>query len=125
MNTFISKDIWSDFTADPEFPGFSFRDTDESNTNCVTALLERWEAGTVEDAHHHPHDDMSIIVTGEIAIQFHLRVDGELVNDGEPMILKAGQTGYIKANRIHSVVYTTDCDMVYIQNKTFGFETDK
>ncbi len=125
MSDFISKNIWSDFTKDPEMPGFSFRDTDEKNENCVTALLERWDAGTYEAPHHHPNDDMSIIVKGEIAIQFYIKQDGELVKEGEEVILSAGQTGYIQANRIHSVLYKTDCDMVYIQDRVFGFESDE
>ena len=59
--------VWDNHIVDPEAPaGFTFRETYPENPNGVTVLLEQWDAGSFEDAHHHPHDDMSVMVEGEM-----------------------------------------------------------
>ena len=50
-----------------------------------------------------------------------------LVKDGDPVTLAASDqleypsTGYIKAERVHSVKYVEDCRLVYLHNGDFGF----
>lgn len=119
--------VWQNLMTDPEAPaGFKFREAhSEQNPTGVTTLLETWEAGSYEDAHHHPHDDMTVMIEGVMEIQFHLRnAQGELEKDGEPLVLRAGDTGYIAANRVHSVKYVEYCKMVYVQDLDFGFIED-
>ena len=116
--------VWQNLMIDPEAPaGFKFREAhSEQNPTGMTTLLETWEPGVIEDAHHHPHDDMTVMLEGVMEIQFHTRNElGELINDGMPLILKAGETGYIAANRVHSVKYVEFCRMVYVQDLDFGF----
>lgn len=116
--------VWQNLMIDPEAPaGFKFREAhSEQNPTGVTTLLETWEAGSFEDPHHHPHDDMTVMIEGVMEIQFHVRnAQGELEKDGEPVVLHAGETGYIAANRVHSVKYVEYCKMVYVQDLDFGF----
>ena len=118
--------VWDNHIVDPEAPaGFTFRETYPENPNGVTVLLEQWDAGSFEDAHHHPHDDMSVMVEGEMVVQFYTKNEnGELIKDGEEVTFSKGTTGYIDANRIHSVKYTENCKMVYVQDLDFGFISD-
>jgi quercetin dioxygenase-like cupin family protein len=62
-------------------------------------MLEKWKKGSSEPPHSHPGDDCTIVMQGTMRIQFF--ADGK--PDGEPVTLTAGQTGYISANRVHSV----------------------
>ena len=88
----------------------------------VDCFLEKWEANTSEPAHSHPGDDSTTVVEGEMVIQFYTKQkDGSLLKDGQPITLKAGQTGMIKANRIHDVRYTKKCKLIYVHNTTFAF----
>lgn len=118
--------IWDNFLTDDEAPaGFKYRDTFPENKNGVTVLLETWVAGTVEDPHHHPHDDMTVMVEGKMHLIFYTRENGKLIKDGEELTLNQGDTGYIAANRIHSATYIDNCKVVYVQDKEFGFIEDK
>ena len=85
-------------------------------------MLEKWQAGSEEPPHSHPGDDMTVVVEGEMSIQFFIPEDGRLVADGSPVVLTKGDTGYIKAGRIHDAKYLQDCKLVYVHDKAFGFE---
>ena len=54
-------------------------------------------------------------------IQYFTKKDGKLEKKGSPVTLKAGQTGYIKANEIHDATYTKDCKLAYVHSGGFGF----
>jgi hypothetical protein len=69
---------------------------------------------------------MTIVVEGKMTIQFFKRdADGKLARDGKPVTLKAGQTGYIAANRIHDAKYVEKCKLVYVHSGGFGFDAQK
>ena len=86
-------------------------------------MLEQWKAGTEEPPHSHPGDDMTVVIEGKMSIQFFIKdKSGKLVKDGQPIILNAGQTGYISANRIHDAKYLEECKLVYVHSGGFGFD---
>jgi quercetin dioxygenase-like cupin family protein len=87
-------------------------------------MLERWEAGSAEPPHSHPGDDMTVVVDGKMAVQFFVRQDGQLVPDGDPLVLGRGDTGYIRAGRIHDASYIEDCKLVYVHDRAFGFTAE-
>lgn len=117
--------IWNDHVAVPGTPdGFTVRTTLPSNPNGVEAMLEQWEAGTAEPPHSHPGDDMTVVVEGRMAIQFYLRAAGGLVPDGEPVVLRQGETGYVGAGRIHDARYIETCKLVYVHDRAFGFQPE-
>ncbi len=87
-------------------------------------MLERWEAGSAEPPHSHPGDDMTIVIEGKMSIQFFTKSDSGLVEDGEPVVLNQGETGYIKAGRIHDAKYLEECKLVYVHDKAFGFNAE-
>jgi len=122
-----SSAIWQHHVAVPDTPeGFTVRTTYPANTDGVEVMLERWEAGSAEPPHSHPGDDMTVVVEGRMSIQFYKRADGDggLVPDGEPVVLKQGETGYIKAGRIHDASYTEACKLVYVHDRAFGFTAE-
>ena len=85
-------------------------------------FLEKWKAGSSEPKHSHLGDDMTIVVEGSMQINFYKKTaDGACVQDGEPVLLTAGMTGYIPRGRVHDVRYIEDCKLVYVHDKTFGF----
>lgn len=104
--------------------GFTLRTTYPANPQGVEVMLERWEAGTSEPPHSHPGDDMTVVVEGRMSIQFFTRTNGALVPDGEPVILKAGETGYVTAGRIHDATYLEACKLVYVHDRAFGFTAE-
>ena len=87
-------------------------------------MLERWLAGTEEPVHSHPGDDMTVVVEGKMSIQFYTKSAAGLVVDGEPVFLNKGDTGYIKAGRIHDAKYIEECKLVYVHDKAFGFTAE-
>jgi oxalate decarboxylase/phosphoglucose isomerase-like protein (cupin superfamily) len=115
---------WSDMVIDPDSPiGFYFRDV--ACAKPITSMLEVLDAGTTEGPHHHPHDDMSVMIEGQIEVQFYVRQsEGKLETKGDVHVFKSGETAYIPANQIHSVDYVTDTKMVYVQDGEFGFIAD-
>ena len=114
--------IWNNHISVPDTPdGFTVRTTYPTNPDGAEVMLERWQAGSAEPPHSHPGDDMTVVVEGKMAIQFFTRTDEGLVADGEKLILDAGDTGYIKAGRIHDASYLEDCKLVYVHDKAFGF----
>jgi quercetin dioxygenase-like cupin family protein len=132
----MSKDVKNEITADtsavwtnhvsvPDTPeGFTVRTTYPANPQGVEVMLERWEAGSAEPPHSHPGDDMTVVVEGRMSVQFYIRSGGGLVPDGGPLILSKGDTGYIKAGRIHDARYLDACKLVYVHDKAFGFTAE-
>lgn len=101
--------------------GFTMRTTYPGNPDGVEVMLERWEPGTEEPPHAHPGDDMTVVVEGKMSIQFYKKEGSALVPDGERIFLSQGQTGYVRANRIHDAKYIERCKLVYVHDKAFGF----
>ena len=120
--TSATSAVWRNHVTAPDTPaGFTVRTTFPGNADGVEVMLEQWEAGSAEPVHSHPGDDMTVVVEGKMAIQFFQRVDGKLVADGEPVVLNRGDTGYVKAGRIHDAKYLEPCKLVYVHDKAFGF----
>ena len=114
--------VWSNHVAVPDTPaGFTLRTTYPTNPDGAEVMLERWEAGSEEPPHSHPGDDMTVVVEGQMSIQFYTKSNDGLVADGEQVILNKGDTGYVKAGRIHDAKYIDDCKLVYVHDKAFGF----
>ena len=120
-----SSAIWQNHVVVPETPaGFTLRTTYPTNPEGAEVMLERWEAGSEEPPHSHPGDDMTVVVEGKMSIQFFTKSSNGLVADGEAISLNAGETGYIKAGRIHDAKYIEDCKLVYVHDKAFGFTAE-
>jgi quercetin dioxygenase-like cupin family protein len=116
-----TSDVWSGLIADPGSPGFSLRTTFPSNPEGVEVMLERWDAGTGEPPHFHPGDDMTVVVEGQMIVQFYRRDGESLVADGAPVQLNKGDVGYVRATRIHDAKYVENCKLVYVHNGAFAF----
>ena len=128
MSNEITSDtsaIWENHISIPDTPdGFTLRTTYPTNPDGAEVMLERWEAGSEEPPHSHPGDDMTVVIEGSMSIQFFTKVSGELVVEGEKVVLNKGDTGYIKAGRIHDAKYIDDCKLVYVHDKAFGFTAE-
>jgi quercetin dioxygenase-like cupin family protein len=121
--TTATSTIWSNHVAPEGGPaGFTLRTTYPTNTTGVEVMLEQWRAGSEEPPHSHPGDDMTVVVQGRMTLQFFTRGPDGLVPDGEPVTLGTGDTGYVKAGRIHDAKYVEDCKLVYVHDKAFGFQ---
>ena len=117
-----SSAVWQNHVSVPDTPkGFTLRTTYPTNPLGAEVMLECWEAGSEEPAHSHPGDDMTIVVEGKMSIQFYTKSANGLVADGEKIYLNKGDTGYIKAGRIHDAKYIKECKLVYVHDKAFGF----
>jgi quercetin dioxygenase-like cupin family protein len=117
-----TSSIWKNHVPVAGTPeGFTVRTTYPTNENGVEVMLERWAAGTEEPPHSHPGDDMTVVVEGRMTIQFYTRGATGLEPDGEPVTLNQGDTGYVRANRIHDAKYLDDCKLVYVHDKAFAF----
>jgi len=117
--------IWKHHIGVPDTPaGFTVRTTYPGNPDGVEVMLERWEAGSAEPPHSHPGDDMTVVVEGSMTVQFFTREGDRLVADGEPLVLRRGDAGYIKAGRIHDAKYLEDCKLVYVHDRAFGFNAE-
>ena len=120
--TSATSAIWKDCIPVPDTPkGFTVRTAYPANPDGVEVMLEQWEAGTAEPPHSQPGDDMTVVVEGKMAIQFYTRNADGLKPDGDSVILESGQTGYIKAGRIHDARYLEPCKLVYVHDRAFGF----
>ena len=114
--------VWSNHVSVPNTPkGFTVRTTCPDNEDGVEVMLERWEAGSEEPPHSHPGDDMTVVVEGEMSIQFYEKTASGLEPDGEKVYLRKGDTGYVKAGRVHDAKYIQNCKLVYVHDKAFGF----
>ncbi len=117
--------VWENHVSVPDTPdGFTVRTTYPSNPDGAEVMLERWLAGSAEPPHSHPGDDMTVVVEGKMAIQFYTSSDSGLVEEGEKLILSKGDTGHIRAGRIHDANYLEDCKLVYVHDKAFGFNLE-
>lgn len=117
--------VWKNHVSVPDTPeGFTVRTTYPGNPDGAEVMLERWDAGSEEPPHSHPGDDMTVVVEGRMSIQFYTRSADGLVADGEQIVLNKGDTGYIKAGRIHDAKYLEDCKLVYVHDKAFGFTAE-
>lgn len=129
MTKEVSSDtssVWQNHVPVPDTPeGFTVRTTCPSNPDGVDVMLERWQAGSAEPPHSHPGDDMTVVVEGKMSIQFYSKSADGLVTDGEQLFLNKGDTGYIKAGRIHDAKYIEDCKLVYVHDKAFGFTAEE
>lgn len=120
-----TSNVWKNHVVVPDTPkGFTVRTTTPANPDGVEVMLERWEAGSEEPPHSHPGDDMTVVVEGKMSIQFYSKVDGALVKDGAEVILNKGDTGYVKAGRIHDAKYIEACKLVYVHDKAFAFTAE-
>jgi quercetin dioxygenase-like cupin family protein len=118
--------VWGNHVPVPDTPeGFTVRTTFPANPNGVEVMLERWKAGTEEPPHSHPGDDMTVVVEGKMSIQFFTKQVAGLVPDGDRIFLNKGETGYVRAGRIHDAKYIEDCKLVYVHNGAFGFHLPK
>ena len=114
--------IWHHHVAVEGTPeGFTVRTTHPGNADGVEVMLERWAAGTEEPPHSHPGDDMTVVVEGQMSLQFYTKSPSGLEPDGPPVILNKGDTGYVRANRIHDAKYLEECKLVYVHDRAFGF----
>lgn len=121
--TAATSAVWKGFATAPDTPeGFTLRTTYPTDPDGVEVMLERWEPGTEEPPHSHPGDDMTVVVEGKMAVQFYRREAGSLVPDGEAVLLGAGETGYVRAGRIHDARYLEDCKLVYVHDGAFAFQ---
>lgn len=120
-----SSAVWGNHISVPDTPdGFTVRTTYPGNPDGVEVMLEQWQAGSAEPPHSHPGDDMTVVIEGKMAIQFFTLSDSGLTEDGEKLILNKGDTGYIKAGRIHDASYLEDCKLVYVHDRAFGFNPE-
>jgi len=118
--------IWANHVSVPDTPsGFTVRTTYPSNPLGAEVMLERWQSDSEEPPHSHPGDDMTIVVEGKMSIQFYKRTTDGLAVDGERIYLNKGDTGYIKAGRIHDAKYIEECKLVYVHDKGFGFTAEQ
>lgn len=120
--TSATSTIWRNHADIPDTPGLRLRTTFPTNPDGVEVMLEQWQAGTAEPPHAHPGDDMTVVVEGEMIIQFYTLVANELVRDGAPLVLRQGETGYIQGGRIHDAQYTRDCKLVFVHDGAFAFQ---
>jgi quercetin dioxygenase-like cupin family protein len=124
--TAATSAVWGNHVSVPDTPkGFTVRTTLPTNPDGVEVMLERWEAGTEEPPHFHPGDDMTVVVEGKMSIQFFIKGATGLVPDGDRIFLNKGETGYVRAGRIHDAKYLEDCKLVYVHNGAFGFHLPK
>jgi quercetin dioxygenase-like cupin family protein len=123
--TSATSAVWGNHVTVPDTPdGFTVRTTCPTNPDGVEVMLEQWEAGSEEPPHSHPGDDMTVVVEGRMSIQFFTRGDEGLVADGDRIVLNKGETGYIRAGRIHDAKYIETCKLVYVHDKAFGFTAE-
>ena len=121
--TSATSDVWGHHVPAPGTPeGFTVRTTYPTNSDGVEVMLERWQAGTEEPPHSHPGDDMTVVVEGRMSVQFYRQEAGSLVPDGDSVFLDQGDTGYIRAGRVHDARYIDACRLVYVHNGAFAFD---
>ncbi|MEA1890988.1 MAG: cupin domain-containing protein [Pseudomonadota bacterium] len=117
--------VWDNHVSVPDTPaGFTVRTTYPTNPNGAEVMLERWEVGSAEPPHSHLGDDMTVVVEGKMSIQFYTQSEDGLIADGDEVILNKGDTGYVKAGRIHDAKYLEDCKLVYVHDRAFGFTAE-
>eukprot|EP00343_Euplotes_focardii_P007321 CAMPEP_0205820226 /NCGR_PEP_ID=MMETSP0206-20130828/2839_1 /ASSEMBLY_ACC=CAM_ASM_000279 /TAXON_ID=36767 /ORGANISM="Euplotes focardii, Strain TN1" /LENGTH=129 /DNA_ID=CAMNT_0053114725 /DNA_START=87 /DNA_END=476 /DNA_ORIENTATION=- len=119
---FATGTIWKNMEA-TDVPGLAIKNACTTlNPKGHTTMLETWEAGTSEPPHSHPGDDVTVVLEGQMTVQFYKRDGGALVSDGAPLVLKKGDAGYIGGGRIHDASYDTACKLIYVHDGAFGFD---
>ena len=68
---------------------------------------------------------MTVVVEGKMSIKFFIKEGAGLVPDGDRIFLHKGETGYVRAGRIHDAKYLEDCKLVYVHDGAFGFHLPK
>jgi quercetin dioxygenase-like cupin family protein len=125
-NDSSNSGVWTSFVTVPGTPkGFTVRTAYPTSADGAEMMLEQWEPGTEEPPHSHPGDDMTVVVEGKMAVQFFKEENGELVPDGERVVLNKGDVGYVRAGRIHDAKYLERCKLVYVHDKAFGFHPQR
>ena len=125
MSNSENSAVWDNHITGPDTPeGLTLRTTYPGNSDGAEVMLEQWDAGSAEPPHSHPGDDMTVVIEGKMTIQFFKKLNDELVKEGELLILNKGETGYIKAGRIHDARYLENCKLVYVHDKAFGFNPE-
>ena len=120
-----TSNVWDNHVTVADTPdGFTVRTTFPTNPEGAEVMLECWDAGSEEPPHSHPGDDMTVVVEGKMSIQFYTKSNEGLIADGDVIILNKGDTGYVKAGRIHDAKYVEDCKLVYVHDKAFGFTAE-
>jgi len=120
-----TSNVWGNHVTVADTPdGFTVRTTFPTNPEGAEVMLECWDAGSEEPPHSHPGDDMTVVVEGKMSIQFYTKSNEGLIADGDVIILNKGDTGYVKAGRIHDAKYVEDCKLVYVHDKAFGFTAE-
>ncbi|MDH5426378.1 MAG: cupin domain-containing protein [Gammaproteobacteria bacterium] len=118
--------IWKNHITLPDTPqGFTVRTSYPTNPDGADVMLEQWDAGSEEPPHSHPGDDMTVVIEGRMSIQFYTKTASGLQPDGDKLYLAKGDTGYIKAGRIHDAKYIENCKLVYVHDKAFGFTDER
>lgn len=87
---------WDAVTERVQFPGFHGRFV---HTGRMTFVLWRIEAGAVLPLHHHPHEQVVHVFSGEL----------ELTVAGERMVLAAGTVLAIPPDAPHEGVALSEC----------------
>jgi quercetin dioxygenase-like cupin family protein len=113
--------VWANLATAPNVPGLAKKGTYPTNPDGVDVMLEQWDAGTEEPPHSHPGDDMTVVIEGSMSVRFYTKSGDGLVPDGPELVLTKGDTGYIKAGRVHDAKYTEACKLVYVHAGAFGF----
>ncbi|MEQ1677019.1 MAG: cupin domain-containing protein [Chitinophagaceae bacterium] len=72
----------------------------------MTLGLVEVKAGSNLPQHHHPHEQITYIVEGEL----------DMIIGGEPCLLTAGMYHVIPSNVPHSAVAKTDCKVIDVFN---------
>ena len=120
--TSATSGVWTHLVPAPDTPeGFTVRTGYPTNPDGAEMMLEHWDPGAEEPPHSHPGDDMTVVVEGRMSVQFYRREGRSLVPDGEAVILEQGDTGYIRAGRIHDATYVDACRLVYVHDGAFAF----
>jgi quercetin dioxygenase-like cupin family protein len=93
---FVSLD---NLDASEEMPGYLGR-----FVHGDSMTMARWDvdAGASFPEHSHPHEQISIVVTGEF----------ELTIDGQTQVLHAGRVAVIPPHTPHAGHALTDCDII-------------
>lgn len=113
--------VWGNHIPVPDTPdGFTVRTTYPTNTDGVE-VIGALGGGYGRAATFTSRRCMTVVVEGKMAIQFYTKEAGALVPDGECIILSKGDTGYVKADRIHDAKYIDNCKLVYVHDKAFAF----
>ncbi len=120
-NSAQGSNVWANLATSPNNSGFAKKGTYPTDPNGVDVMLEQWDAGTEEPPHSHPGDDMTVVIEGSMSVRFYKMSGDTLVPDGPELVLNKGDSGYIKAGRVHDAKYTEACKLVYVHAGAFGF----